>query len=409
MAERIDTVVVGAGQAGLAASYFLSQQGREHVVLEQSRIGESWRTQRWDSFTLVTPNWHLQLPGYPYRGDSPDGFLPRAQVVDYLEGYAASFQAPVRSGVRVESVDREADGAYTVNSAAGPLLARNVVVATGSFRHPKRSPAGANLAAEVLQLHCGEYRNPQALPPGAVLVVGTAQSGCQIAEELYQSGRQVFLCVGSAGRLPRRYRGRDTTWWLAKSGFFDQTVDSLPSPRARFLGNPHVSGKNGGHDLNLHQFARDGVVLLGRLQGVEGGKVRLAPDLWENLAKVDQFEAETLEKLDAYILQEGLSADPPDRRPPLRDGYEQELLAELDLKAAGVSTVIWALGFGFDFSWVHLPVLDADGYPRQQRGVTEFPGLYFLGLNWLYRRKSGVFYGVGEDAAYVAAHLADRD
>jgi putative flavoprotein involved in K+ transport len=408
VAERIDTIIIGGGQAGLALSYYLTQQGREHVVLEQDRVGESWRTQRWDSFGLVTPNWMLRLPGFPYRGDNPDGFLPRQEIVNYLEEYAVSFGAPVRTGVRVAAVEREAGGGFAVTTDGELLHAANVVVATGTFRHPKVPDFSTTLPQDVLQLHSGEYRRPDALPPGAVLVVGSAQSGCQIGEELYQSGRQLYLCVGSAGRVPRRYRGRDVIWWLDRNGFFNQTTDSLPSPRARFAGNPHLTGKNGGHTINLHQFARDGVVLLGRLLDADGQKVRLAPDLKENLAKTERFEADLLNGIDRFVEQSGMDASPPDRAAELRDGYEQEEPTELDLKAAGVKTIVWAHGFGFDFSWVRLPVFDSYGYPVQSQGVTDHPGLYFLGLNWLHSRKSALFCGVGEDAAHVAAHIATR-
>jgi putative flavoprotein involved in K+ transport len=410
MAEVVDSVVIGAGQAGLAASYYLTQQGRDHVVLEQSRVGESWRIGRWDSFTLVTPNWQLQLPGFEYQGDDPDGFLTRDEVVAYLEGYAELFGAPVRLGVKATSVDRRPDdGRYLVPTSSGPLEANNVIVAAGRFQKPSIPALGREVPGHILQIHSGEYRNSDALPPGAVLVVGSGQSGAQIAEELYQAGRHVYLCVGSAGRIPRHYRGKDMTRWLDAIGFFDRTVDELPSPKAKFQGSAHVSGKGGGRTLNLHQFARDGVVLLGRLSAISEGKAILAADLKENLAKADKMAADITQAVDRYILEAGLDVPKePASEDELQDGYEAEIIRELDLNAAGINTVIWATGYAFDFGWIRLPVFANDGYPIQKRGVTNYPGLYFLGLPWLHTIRSGLIAGVGDDAAHVTADIAAR-
>jgi len=407
MTERVETVIIGGGQAGLALSYCLTQKGRAHVVLEKAaQAGEAWRNGRWDSFTFVTPNWAIRLPGMGYEGRDPDGFMPRSEIVAYFERYVARYRMPVRYGVQATAVKQSGAG-YVVETNGPTWEASNVVVATGSFQKPRIPTFSANLPGDMLQLHSGQYRNPGALPPGGVLVVGSAQSGCQIAEELYRSGRKVYLCVGGAGRVPRRYRGRDTFWWLDKTGFMDQTVEKLPSPKARFGPNPQISGVGGGHTLNLHQFARDGVTLLGRLQDVRDGKVFLAPNLKETLAKVDQFEVDMLKMIDGFIAKTGMGA-PPETLPELRDGYEAEVIAELDLKAAGIASVIWAMGYMFDFNLVKLPVFDEDGYPVQQRGVTEYPGLYFLGLNWLHKRKSALLIGVGDDAAYIASHIAER-
>jgi putative flavoprotein involved in K+ transport len=241
-----------------------------------------------------------------------------------------------------------------------------------------------------------------------VLVVGTGQSGAQIAQELYQSGRKVYLSIGSAGRVPRRYRGRDINDWFSRMGMFDMNVEELKSPRDKFHPHPQISGKNGGQSLNLHQFARDGVVLLGHVRDARDGHLVLAPDLQETLAKVDQFEIDALRKVDDYIARMGLHAF-PETIPTLRDGYEQELITELNLRASGISTVVWATGYAFDFSLVKLSVVDRDGYPIQMRGVTKYEGLYFLGLPWLHSRRSGILFGVGDDAAYLAAHIAARN
>ncbi len=405
--RHFNTIVIGGGQAGLATSYYLQQHQVEHVVFEQAaQAGNAWRNRRWDSFSLLTPNWTLQMPGAEYQGDDADGFLPRGEIVAYFEDYVKRFDLPVQYGVRVTAVEHVADsGKYQVTTERDVWLTDHVVMATGLFQGPKKPAFAENLSARITQLHSSAYRNPQSLPDGAVLVVGSAQSGCQITEELYESGRKVYLCVGSAGRAPRRYRGRDVFDWLKQAGFFDRTVDKLPSPKAKFSGNPHLSGKDGGHTINLHQFVRDGVQLLGRITSGENETVMLAGDLHESLAKVDKFEADVVKIIDDFIAKNGIDL-PAESLPDLRDGYAVEIIGALDLAAEGINTIIWAQGYSFDFSLVKLPVTDADGYPIQQRGVTNYPGLYFVGMPWLSKYKSGLLVGVGEDADYIASHIA---
>jgi putative flavoprotein involved in K+ transport len=406
MAERVETIIVGGGQAGLAISYCLKQLGRESLVLEKAdRPGSAW-LQRWESFTLLTPNWSIRLPGGEYDGPAPDGFMSREEILAYLANYASRHKLPVRYGVEVAGILPTESG-FRVDAKEAIFEAANVVVATGSFQRPRIPVFASSLSSDILQLHSGPYRNPESLPPGEVLIVGSAQSGCQIAEELYQSGRKVYLSVGTAGRLPRRYRGQDIFAWLTTIGFFDRTLDKLPSPRARFAGNPQLSGKGGGHDINLHQFVRDGVMLLGRVQGATGNLIQIAPDLKESLGKVDKLEADITKMIDGYIEKNGLDI-PPQPLPQLDDGYKVDLITELDLKAANVTTVIWACGYSADYSLVHLPVFDADGLPIQQQGVTQYPGLYFLGLHWLHKAKSTLLLGVGEDALHIAEHIAGR-
>ena len=407
MADFIETIIIGGGQAGLATSYHLGQMGQEHLVLEQAKYaGNTWRNQRWDSFTFVTPNWMIRLPGAEYQGDDPDGYLPRDQIVRYFEEYVDRFHLPIRYGVRATAVERNETG-YQVQTEQGAYLAKNVVIATGFFQSPKRPAFSAKLPAGVLQLYTREYRNPAQLPPGAVLVVGSGQSGCQIAEELYLSGRKVFLSVGSTGRVPRRYRGKDIVWWMLKSKLGERTVDQLTSPKDKYLENPQATGVRGGHTINLHQFARDGMVLLGHVRDGGEGKISLAPDLLESLAKSDQFEVDTLKRIDEAIVQSGLNL-PEEKLPELRDGYAAEIIPSLDLKAAGIGSIIWAMGYQFDYSLVKLPAVDEDGYPRQKRGITNYPGLYFIGQPWLYKRQSGLLYGVGEDAEFIASTIAGR-
>ena len=404
MTEQIDTVIVGGGQGGLSTSYYLVQQGREHVILEQAdKAAKAWR-ERWDSFTLITPNWTIRLPGAEYQGDAPDSFTARDEVVAYFKEYIERFELPIRYGIRVTSVEPVETG-YLVRTEEAEFKAANVVIATGMYQQPKIPPFSSNLSSEILQLHSSEYHNPEALPEGAVLVVGSAQSGCQIAEELYQSGRKVYLSVSSAARVPRRYRGKDITQWLDDLGFYDRTADQLPSPRAKFGGSIHGTGKDGGHTINLHQFSRDGVVLLGHIQSVQEDRIELTPDLMESLAKADKFEEDVVKQVDEYIEKTGLDA-PLETLPELRDGYEAEVILDLDLKSVGITTVIWATGYKFDFNIVRLPVFDEDGYPQQKRGVTEYPGLYFVGLPFLHTGKSGLLLGVGDDAAHVVSVIA---
>jgi putative flavoprotein involved in K+ transport len=408
MSDYVETVIVGGGQAGLAVSYYLSQQGRAHTIFEKaSQPAEAWRNHRWDSFTLVTPNWTVRMPGAEYQGDDPNGFMPREEVVVYLEDYIGRFSLPVQYGVQVSSVEQNGAG-YLVHTGEATVEASNVVIATGLYQQPKVPPFSANLPREVQQLHSGRYRNPEALPPGAVLVVGSAQSGGQIAEELYQSGRKVYLCVSSAGWGPRRYRGQDIVRWMDRAGFNAVTVDKLPSPKMKFGASALVSGKDGGHTLNVHQFARDGVVLLGHIQAAQGNKITLAPDLKESLARSDKFEVDLLKRIDDYIEKEGLDV-PPAALPELRNGYDAEVITELDVQSAGITSVIWATGYRFDFGLVKLPVLDDDGYPLQKRGITDYPGLYFVGLPWLHTAKSGLLFGVGDDAASIVSHIAGRE
>jgi putative flavoprotein involved in K+ transport len=410
MNKKIETIIIGGGQAGLATSYHLLQRNRDHIVLEQaSWVGNAWRNDRWDSFTLLTPNWAFKLPGAEYAGESPGGYLNKGEVVARFEQYVDQFHLPVYYRVQVTGVEKNnCDEGFLVKTDDRVMQARNVVIATGLYQKPKIPNFSNALPADILQLHSGSYRNPQSLPPGAVLVVGSAQSGCQVAEELNLSGRKVFLSTGGAGRVPRHYRGKDVYEWMLLSGFLDRTPDKLASPREKFTANPHVSGRDGGRTLNLHQFARDGVVLLGHIQGADGSRIWFAPDHKENLAKADKVEAEIIKLIDRYIEQTGMDV-PPERLPELKDGYEAQEISDLDLRTAGITTILWAIGYDFDFSLVNLPVFDNDKYPVQNRGLTAFPGLFFVGLPWLYTQKSGHLSGVGEDAGYIASAIAYRN
>ena len=403
-----ETIIIGGGQAGLSVSYYLQREGRDHIIFEQaSEAAKAWRNHRWDSFTLNTPNWQSRLAGAAIPGKDPDGFMSRDELVRFFEKFIQQNRLPISYGTHVVAVNAVEDG-YIVHTTAGRFHARNVVVATGLYQKPRIPQFRGALSPNIRQLHSDSYRNPNSLPAGAVLVVGSAQSGAQIAEELYESGRKVYLSVSRAGRVPRRYRGRDINSWSHTLGLYERTVDELKSPREKFGGKPHISGTKGGHTLNLHRFAADGVSLIGRVIELDGNTVRLARDLHMNLVAADRFEANFVAQIDSYIEGRGL-AMPQEILPHLAAGFEQPERDELDLRQANVNSVIWATGYSFDFSMVGLPVFDRDGYPIQQRGVTDCAGLYFVGLPWLHNAKSGLIFGVAEDAEYIASHIVERE
>ena len=403
MAEYINTIIVGGGQGGLATSYYLQQHGIPNVIFDKSdKVAHSWRN-RWDSFTLVTPNWMVRLPGAPYDGDNPDGFMTREEIVVFFDDYVDRFTLPLELGISVSSIKYNQTG-YVVRTNAGRYEASNVLIATGYYQKPRIPSFHTKLSSNFTQLHSSQYKNPQSLSDGAVLVVGSAQSGAQMAEELYQSGRKVFLSVSGAGRLPRRYRGRDVTRWMKDMGYFDRTVDELSSPKDRFASSSQATGKNGGHTINLHQFAKDGVVLMGRVEDAVKERIILSDDLKENLARDDKFEAEFIQEVDQFIKQNEIDAS-PESLPKLTDGYDAEVIQELNLKSSGIKTVIWATGYQCDYSLVKVPVFDEEGIPIHNRGVTDYPGLYFIGLPFLYTGLSGVIAGVGTDAKHIASEI----
>lgn len=405
--EFVETVIIGGGQAGLSTSYYLKQSGIEHVILEKAaQAADAWRNGRWDSFTLVTPNWSVKIPGAEYNGDNREGFMPRSEVVKYFEDYIERFQLPIiynQNVIFIEPLDRKG---YRIKTERDVYEANNVVIATGYEQSPKIPDSAKKISSDIMQLHSSRYKNPESLPKGAILVVGTGQSGCQIAEELYQSGRKVFLCTGGAGRAPRRYRGKDTVEWLYLSGFFNITPDKLPVPLEHFA-PPHVSGSKGGHNLNLHQFLLDGVTLLGHFRNADGNKIFIAPDLYENIAKADQFELNVLKMIDGFIQANNIDS-PAEGIPQLKSGYNQPVIEELNLKEEGISTVIWAAGYSFDYSIVKLPVHDRHGFPLQTNGVAKYPGLYFVGMPWMPSLKSVMLSGVGEAAHYIASKIIER-
>jgi putative flavoprotein involved in K+ transport len=398
--ERVRVAVVGAGQAGLAVSHELTELGVEHVVLERGRVAETWRG-RWDSFCLVTPNWTVRLPGGAYAGPDPDGFMLRDEVVDFLERYADGFRAPVREGVDVETIEPDADG-FALATGGGPLRAGAVVVATGTYRRPHRPAAAETLPADLPQLDVEDYLNESALPRGGVLVVGSGQSGCQIAEELVDAGREVVLACGRAPWLPRRIGPHDLVWWLVETGFLDAPAASLPGPEARLFSNVLATGHGGGHDLHLRVLRERGVTLAGRFLGAGDGAARFGDDLGESVAWGDDRHRQLRDLVHGVAREQSIEVDLPEPEP-----FDGRGLDRLDLRRVGA--VVFAAGFRPDYaSWVAgAGAFDDLGFPRQVDGEsTAAPGLYFLGVHFLRKRKSSLLIGVGEDAAIVAQRIA---
>ena len=411
VAETFDVAIIGAGQAGLAVSHHLTRRSIDHVVLERSRPAATWR-RRWDSFTLVIPNWACRLPGFEYEGDRPEGFMARDEVVDFFDRYVASFDPPLRLGVEAKAIEREAADAYRVETGDGEVRARNVVVATGAFPVPSIPRVAAAIPDDVVQIHSDAYRRPDALPAGGVLMAGAGQSGVQIAEELLEAGRDVWIAAGRCGWGPRRYRGRDTGTWMAEMGVLDRPVDMLESPADRLGCNLQVTGKNGGHDLNLRLLAERGARVMGRLEGVGDHVATLGGGVAEMLAEADREALQLAAMIDQYIEKAGVAAPPPEDTPGMaaaRAPRDPEPISELDLGTEGIGSVLWATGYRLDFGWIHLdPLMDAWGFPIHRRGVSNHPGLYFTGLPWLHTPKSSLIYGTREDSKHIAGHVADR-
>ncbi|WP_042693695.1 MSMEG_0569 family flavin-dependent oxidoreductase [Azospirillum sp. B506] len=400
-------VIVGGGQAGLSVSHNLKKQGIEHLVLEKNRIGHSWRSDRWDSFCLVTPNWQCRLPDYPYQGSDPTGYMVKDEIVAYLEGFAEMVKPPIREGVAVTRLSRGAHGGFDLETSDGPMTADQVVVATGGYDIPIVPPYAHALSRDIVQMHSVDYRNPDQLPPGAVLVVGSGQSGVQIMEDLYIAGRQVHLCVGPAPRSPRSYRGKDATEWLMEMGYYKLTVDKHPlGDRAKEKTNHYMSGRAGGHEIDLRRFALQGVKLYGSMAGMDGSTVRFADDLAKNLDDADEVYVSIRRDIDAYIAKAGIDA--PEEPPFVPVWAPQDIPAAIDCAAEGISAIVWAIGFRPNYGWIELPAFDGRGNPKFRRGVSPVDGLYFIGLPWLNTWGSGRFLGVAEDSAYLAEAMRAR-
>lgn len=399
----MSVVVVGAGQAGLAVSHELTVRGIEHIVLERGRVANTWR-RRWDSFCLVTPNWTVQLPGGHYDGADPNGYMPRDAIVTYLERYARSFGAPVREGVEVRTLESASDG-FILGTSEGELRSRIVVLTTGAYQRPHRPSGADDVPGRVQVIDAEHYENADALARGAVLVVGSGQTGCQLAEELHEAGRDVFLACGRAPWVPRRLGGRDIAHWVKETGFFDQPRAALPSPEARLIANQQVTGHGGGHDLNYRVLRAMGVTLVGRFQGVRAGRVVFADDLAQSVAFGDARYA-AFRKL--VVDTCAMAGTPP---PEMPDPTPFDPSARDSLPVDCLGAIVFTSGFRPDFaSWVQISgAFDEMGFPIEQDGASTIaPGLFFCGVHFMRKRKSSLLIGVGEDAAIVASAIAVR-
>jgi putative flavoprotein involved in K+ transport len=405
--ETVNTLIVGGGQAGLAMSGHLSNRGVAHLVVERSRIAERWRSERWDSLVANGPAWHDRFPAMEFADIDPDSFATKDRIVEYFEAYARQIAAPVRCGVEVRSVEKQADGSgFRVETSEGVIEAANVVAATGPFQRPL-IPAVVPDGTGVTQLHSAVYRNPGQLPDGAVLVVGAGSSGTQIADELLRAGRRVYLSIGPHDRPPIRYRGKDFCWWLGVLGMWDAKTTAPGMEHVTIA----VSGAHGGQTVDFRRFAERGMTLVGRAGPFEDGVMHIAPDLERNIAGGDASYLSMLDAADAYVAENNLDfPEEPDARViPALPACVADPVLELNLAESGITSIVWATGFAIDFSWLKADTFDASGRPLHEKGVSKVPGLYFLGLPWLSRRASPFIWGVWHDAEYLASHIAARD
>ena len=404
--DNTDVLVVGGGQAGIAASEHLNKRGIRHLVLERARIAERWRSERWDSLVANGPAWHDRFPGMQFPGCDDDAFVPKEQVADYFVEYAAMIKAPVLEGVTVTDVRRKPNSAgFVVQTSAGTLETRYVICATGAFQHPM-VPSIVPQTDALTQMHSTAYRNPQELPEGNVLVVGAGSSGAQIATEILRSGRKTYLSVGSHDRPPRRYRGRDFCWWLGVLNLWDAEASDASTHTTIA-----VSGAYGGYTIDFREMAKQGMTLLGLTEQFENGTLHFADNLAENIRQGDKNYLATLDMADAYVERNGLDLpeDPEARRLDPDPTCMTDPIRQLDLHAEGINTIIWATGFGVDYSWLNVDALDNAGRPQHKRGVSTEPGVYFLGLPWQSRRGSSFIWGVWHDAGFVVDHINKQE
>jgi putative flavoprotein involved in K+ transport len=409
-AGHVTVAVIGGGQAGLSVSWYLGQAGIDHVVLEAKTPVHAWADTRWDNFTLVTPNWHCKLPGYSYEGDDPDGFMTRDEVVQWLAGWLDTFEPPVLAQTRVKKLRPITSGGFELTleteTSAELLTCDHAVVATGGYPIPITPAFAASLDSAVSQIHSEQYRNADQLPEGAVLVVGTGQSGAQIAEDLHLAGRQVHLAVGSAPRVARFYRGRDCMTWLSDMGLYDKAAPEYPGGKAAIeKTNHYVTGRDGGRDIDLRRFATEGMKLYGTLSDGKDFQLAFEPSLGVALDKADATYNSICADIDAYIEREGISAPEATRYTTVWEPESEP--RSLNLAAEGVTSIVWAIGYRPDYRWIEASAFDGAGRPMQNRGVTNVEGLTFIGLPWMHTWGSGRFLGIDRDARHVADTIID--
>ncbi|MBY5758005.1 MSMEG_0569 family flavin-dependent oxidoreductase [Rhizobium leguminosarum] len=403
--SHYSAVVIGGGQAGLSASYYLTRHGIDHVVFEKKTVAHKWKNERWDAFCLVTPNWQCQLPDHPYDGTDPHGFMVKDEILAYVDRFVKKVDAPIFEQTGVTSLEKH-DGLFRLETSAGAVTADAVVIATSLYADPAIPRAGERLPEDITQIHTAAYRNADQLPDGGVIVVGSGQSGCQIAEDLHLAGRKVHLVTGNAPRCARFYRGRDVVDWLSDIGQYDITVEHDGMTKKKHDTNHYLTGRDGGRDIDLRKFALEGMALYGRMSGVAAGRMLFEPNLKANLDGADRVYNGINALIDRHIAENGIEAPAGSSYVPV---WEPEAeIAELDLKAEGITSVIWATGFSPDWSFVGLPIFDGNAYPVHRRGVTAVDGVYVLGLPWLWTWGSGRFLSVGRDAEHVVGHLAAR-
>jgi putative flavoprotein involved in K+ transport len=405
--KRIDTLVIGGGQAGLAMSRCLSDRSVDHVVLERGRVAERWRTERWDSLRLLTPNWQTRLPGFRYDGAEPDGYMSMPQLVSFFERYARSFGAPIELGTSVLGVER-AGALLRVQTNRGTWLARNVVIATGYSDLPYVPPLARELSPRIVQTVPAHYRNPEQLPHAGVLVVGASATGVQLADEIHASGRPVTLAVGRHQRLPRTYRGRDILWWLDAMGVLDEAADKVFDINAsRTQPSLQLAGRSDVHSLDLTTLQQQGIRVLGRLVGADDERVSFADDLIATTAASDVKLAQVLQRIDAFISTRALpAAEPAEPFEPTWTAFLDTTKTTIDLESAGIGSVMWATGFTRKYPWLNVPVFDNRGDIVHRDGITPVPGLFVVGMHFQRRRKSAFIDGVGADAAFLADRIA---
>ena len=406
-AQTIKVVVVGGGQAGLSASYFLSKSGIEHVVLERSQRFHSWKNDRWDSFCLVTPNWQCRLPEWPYTGHDPTGYMVKDDIVDYLEGFANSFEPPIQEGVRVTDVERCPDGKISITTNKSRWLADFVILATGSYDLQVKPDFSKNLNPDIVQISSKSYKRPSDIPDGTCLVIGTGQSGVQMMEDLWIEGKDVRLSVGSAPRSPRLYRGRDATDWLYEIGEYSKTIEEQADPRhTEAKTNHYLSGRDGGHEIDLRDFALKGLKLYGTVSHIENDHIFFKSDLEENLDQADESYLKICRMIDDYIETEGIDA--PDKPVFTKKWKPAKETHSLNMTTEGITSILWCTGFKPDYSWLKIDCLDERGRPIHKRGITSQSGVYFLGLNWLNTWGSGRFLSVADDAEFLVDNIKNN-